>query len=531
MTTRHPMGTVTAGVVAAANDVAPCNLTLGRQAEAARAGLLERGINATRSGVISVTDGIAMGTQAMKASLISRDHIASAVQMRAEGEQLDGVLAIGGCDKTTPGLVMGICLVNQPAIYLFGGSAIGGRGPFGGNVVEAISKVAIGELGEEELEAMARRVFPTPGVCAMQATANTMGSAVEALGLSLPGSSGTPAAWTSRDAIARAAGRRLAELIADGGPRPKDIVTLPALENAAAVVAATGGSTNAALHLPAIAATCGVKFDLFDVGRVFERTPYLADLLPGGRHLPLEFLAAGGVPLVIKYLLADGYMTGDLPTVTGRTIAEEYANVPEPRKNEVIHRATDPILPSGGVTVLSGNLAPDGAVIKNAGLQVRQHRGPARIFENEESCMEAVLASRYRAGDVIVIRNEGPVGGPGMREMLGVTAAIYGQGAGEHVALLTDGRFSGGTRGLCVGHVGPEAARGGPIGLLKDGDMIEVDLDVKTLVVELSDNELHQRSVQEPLIQPTTSGVLWKYARSASAARFGATAVVDGPHN
>jgi dihydroxy-acid dehydratase len=444
-----------AGVISAGNDVATCNMPIARQAEAAREALIHLGLNASISGVISVTDGIAMGTQGMKASLMSRDLIARSVVHRVQTEELEGVLAIGACDKTNPGLMMGICEANVPGVYLYGGSAVPGvldtQIITGQLVVEGVGKVAAGELTEQELERLAAAACPTTGACGVQATANTMGSISEALGLAAPGSSGPPGAWTSRDMIARESGRLLAALIISG-PRPREIVTRVALQNAAAIVAATGGSTNASLHLP--------------VGEVFARTPYLADLLPAGKYPAFDFFRVGGAALVIRLLLESGHIDGTALTVTGRTMAEEYGELPVPEQ-DIVHRPSEPITPSGGVTVLRGSLAPDGAVIKTAGLRVRRHRGRARLFECEEDCMQAVLARDFEDGDVLVIRNEGPRGGPGMREMLGVTAALYGMGAGESVALITDGRFSGGTRGLCIGHVSPEAAVGGPLGLLR----------------------------------------------------------------
>lgn len=521
---RSPSATV--GIISAWNEVAPCNMAIDRQARAARDAVLGTGAEARISGVISVTDGIAMGTQGMKASLMSRDLIAASVETRVAHETLDALLAIGACDKTNPGLMMGLCRVDRPAVYLFGGPSVVGsldNRPLSGlGVIEGIGEVAAGELSEAELERRSRAMFPTEGACAAQATANTMACIAEAIGLALPGSSGPPASWTSRDANARAAGRRLVQMVAEGGPTPREIVTRQALENAAAIVAATGGSSNAVLHLPAIADACGIDFDAFDVGEVFDRTPYLASLIPGGPHTPLEFHDVGGVGLVIRLLLDAGHMHPDPVTVTGRPIGELYTDVTLPGEQTVVRPPSDPISPRGGVTVLRGNLAPDGAVIKNAGLRVRRHRGPARVFEREEDCMEAVLAGRFSPGDVLVIRNEGPRGGPGMREMLSVTAAIYGRGAGEEVALVTDGRFSGGTRGLCIGHISPEAAVGGPIGLLEDGDIVSLDLDDRRITVELDEETLdHRRAVRTPSETPL-SGVLWKYAQSVGSARKGA---------
>lgn len=518
------------GVVSAANQVATCNVPLYRQAEVGRDGAASCGVSASISGVVSVTDGIAMGNQAMKASLMSRDLIARSLLHRVRAEQLDGVLALGACDKTNPGLMIGMCLANVPGVYLYGGSSISGvrdgEAVTGLEVVEGISQVAAGALSAEELETRARTACPTVGACGVQASANTMACVSEALGLALPGSSGAPASWTTRDAIARQSGRRVAELVADGGPRPREIVTRRSLENAAAIVAATGGSTNATLHLPAIAASCGIEFDLFDVGAVFRRTPYLADLLPGGRYTPFDLFRYGGVGLVIRLLLDADRFHADERSVAGGTMGQVYGGVPFPADNPVVRPPDRPLSPSGGVAVLAGSLAPEGAVIKTAGLAARQHRGPARVFDSEEDAMAAVLAGRYRSGDVVVIRNEGPRGGPGMREMLGVTAALYGRGAGEDVALITDGRFSGGTRGFCIGHVSPEAAVGGPIGRLRDGDPIAIDLDQGLLDVEVDPVELGSRAV--PPERDDLQGVFWKYAQTAGSARHGAVSALIG---
>lgn len=516
------------GVISAGNEVATCNFPLKRQAEAARNGLLAAGANATISGVISVTDGIAMGTPGMKASLVSRDLLADSVAHRARMEQLDGIIALGACDKTNPGLMMGLVAANVPSIYLYGGyNVVGmrsGKEVNGQLVVEGVGRVGAGTMTEEALEQTARDAWPTMGACGTLATANTMGAVGEALGFSPAGSSGPPASWTSRDAIARDAGTLLVTMVDRGGPLPRDLVTRASIENAAAVVAALGGSSNATLHLAALAAVRGIDMDVFDLERVFARTPYLADVLPGGQYTPFDFFQVGGVGLIMRHLLDERLLHGDCPTVDGRSIAEVYGDVPIPPDQRVVRAPSDPRGERGGVVVLGGNLAPDGAVIKIAGLATRRHEGPARVFENEEDAMDVVLAQEYREGDVMVIRNVGPKGGPGMPEMLSVTAAIFGQGAGESVALITDGRFSGGTRGLCIGHVSPEAADGGLIGLIVDGDTIIVDIDENTLTLEVPEEVLDDRRKSMRTGPPVLSGALWKFASRVGSARTGATA-------
>ena len=514
--------------LSAGNEVSTCNLPLIRQAEAARDGLLGAGAEASISGVISVTDGIAMGTPGMRASLVSRDLIADSVVHRVTTEGLDGVIALGACDKTNPGLIMGIAACNVPAIYLYGGyNVVGlrnGKVVDGQQVVEGVGKVSAGEMTEAELEQVARDSWPTMGACGSLATANTMAYIVEALGLSPVGISGPPASYTSRDIMARESGELLMRIIRDGGPLPSDLLTRASLENAAAVVAAVGGSSNATLHLAAIAWARGIDLDVFDLEHVFARTPYLVDVIPGGKYTPFEFFNVGGVALVIRLLLDAGLMDGSCLTVSGGTIAELYGDVPIRRDQDVVRMLDSPRSERGGLAVLAGNLAPDGAVIKIAGLARRYHRGPARVFEDEESCMEAVLASDYQHGDVLVIRNVGPRGAPGMPEMLSVTAAIYGRGGGESVALVTDGRFSGGTRGFCVGHVSPEAAMGGPIGLIEDGDLVEIDIDQGKMSLLVDDEVLRARRAQKTFVPPVLSGALWKFANRVSSARTGATA-------
>ncbi len=514
------------GVASAWNEAAPCNIALRRQAAAAMLGARSRGAGAHEFTTITVTDGIAMGHEGMRSSLVSREVIADSVEHQARTHRLDGLVGIAGCDKTLPGLMMAMCRLDLPAVFLYGGTTLAGwhhgREATGQDVVEGVGRVNTGELSAAELHELEAEACPAPGACPLQATANTMACVSEAIGLALPGSAGPPAAFEARDSFARASGAAVVELAASG-LTARQIVTREALENAAAIVAATGGSSNAVLHLPAIAAECGIEFDGFAIGEVFRRTPHIADLQPAGRFVPFDLYRVGGLPLVIKVLLDAGLLHPDCLTVNGRTVAENVAGVQFDPGQEVVRPVADPISPTGGLAMLRGSLAPEGAVVKVGGTATRHHRGPARVFESEEECREAVLRRDYRSGDVLVIRNEGPRGGPGMREMLQTTAILYGQGAGDDVALITDGRFSGGTRGFCVGHVGPEAAMGGPIGLVREGDTIVIDADEGRLDVELSEAELERRRGewrQRP--SEYESGALWKYAQTVGPALHGA---------
>jgi dihydroxy-acid dehydratase len=421
---------------------------------------------------------------------------------------------------------MAMCRLNVPSIYIYGGSIL--PGTFKGkpvtiqDVYEAVGKHSVGAMTDADLDTLEQNACPSAGACGAQFTANTMATISEAIGLALPYSAGAPAPYEIRDKFCVLAGEMIMDLIAKN-IRPRDIVTRKSLENAAAVVAATGGSTNAALHLPAIASECGIKFDLFDVAEVLKRTPYIADLKPGGRYVAKDMFEAGGVPLLMKTLLDHGFLHGDCLTVTGRTIAENMRSVKWNPDQAVVYPADKPILATGGVVGLKGNLAPDGAIVKVAGMEHVQFSGPARCFDGEEACFEAVKHKKYREGDVLVIRYEGPKGGPGMREMLSTTAALYGQGMGTKVALITDGRFSGATRGFCVGHIGPEAAVGGPIALLRDGDIIKLDAEKGTLEVELTQAELDRRAQEwKPRAEAFASGYLWKYAQQVGSARYGA---------
>ena len=514
------------GVVSTWNEAAPCNISLKRQAEVAKKGVEVAGGTPREFCTITVTDGIAMGHEGMKSSLVSRDVICDSVELTVRGHCYDALVGIAGCDKSLPGLMMAMVRLNVPSVFMYGGSILPGK--YKGkdvtvvDVFEGVGMNASGKMSEKELCALEAVACPSAGSCGGQFTANTMACVSEAIGLAIPGSSGAPAPYESRDEYAYESGKVVMDLIKNN-LRPRDIVTLKSLENAAAIVAATGGSTNAALHLPAIAHECGIKFDIHDVGKIFKKTPYIADLKPGGKYVAKDLFEVGGVQIVLKTLLENGYIHGDCMTVTGKTIAENLAKVKFPDSQDVVYKANKPITQTGGVVTLKGNLATEGAIVKIAGLKNLVHKGPARIFNREEDAFRAVEDKKYQENDVIVIRYEGPKGGPGMREMLATTAAIYGQGMGEKVALITDGRFSGGTRGFCVGHVGPEAALGGTIALLKDGDIISIDAIKGELSVELSNAELAARKAKwQARENDFGSGALWKYAQTVGTAEKGA---------
>ncbi|WP_415819240.1 dihydroxy-acid dehydratase, partial [Bordetella tumbae] len=475
---------------------------------------------------ISVSDGTSMNHAGMRMSLLSRETIADSVELVVRGHAYDGLVALAGCDKTLPAMMMAIVRLNVPAVFLYGGATLPGhalgRQATILDTIEAVGRVQHGTMTAADLKTMERTCTPSAGSCPGQFTANTMAMVAEALGLSPLGSAMMPAVYSERLAIAQQAGERVMRALAQGGPLPRELITRASLDNACAAVAATGGSTNAALHIPAIAHEAGIRYTLDDVAEVFQRTPLIADLQPGGRFLARDLHEIGGVPVVLKALLVGGYVDGNVLTLDGRTLEQALADVPEP-DGEVVRPCSRAIHPSGGVTVLKGNLSPQGALLKIAGLKSLQFSGPARVFENEEDCMRAVSQRTYRPGEVLIIRNEGPKGGPGMREMLSVTAALYGQGMGEKVALLTDGRFSGATRGLCIGYAGPEAAAGGPIGLIRDGDIIHIDAQANTLNVELSDAELAaRRAAYTPPQQPRLAGALEKYALLVRPAHEGA---------
>jgi dihydroxy-acid dehydratase len=514
------------GVATCWNEAAPCNIALMRQAQAVKKGVAAAGATPREFCTITVTDGIAMGHAGMYSSLPSREVIADSVELTMRGHAYDALVGLAGCDKSLPGMMMVMCRLNVPSIFIYGGSIL--PGTFRGkpvtvqDVFEAVGRHSVGQMSDSDLEDLEQHACPSAGACGAQFTANTMATVSEAIGLALPYSAGAPAPYEFRDQFCMAAGEQVVELI-KFGIRPRDIVTKKALENAAAVVAASGGSTNAALHLPAIAHECGIEFDLFDVANVFKRTPYVADLKPSGRYVAKDLFEAGGIPLLMKTLLDHGYMHGECMTVTGRTMAENLKRVKWNRDQDVVRPADKPLSKTGGVVGLKGNLAPEGAIVKVAGMSGLKFNGPARCFDGEEACFEAVKKRKYKEGDVLVIRYEGPRGGPGMREMLATTAALYGQGMGNKVALITDGRFSGATRGFCVGHVGPEAAVGGPIALIKDGDVIRLDAVKGTLDVDLGKAELDRRRKSWKPKKPSyTSGYLWKYAQQVGPARDGA---------
>ena len=514
------------GVVTSWNETAPCNITLHRQAKAAKEGVDAAGGTPREFTTITVTDGIAMGHQGMKSSLVSREIIADSTELTMRGHCYDAMVGIAGCDKSLPGLMMAMVRLNVPSVFMYGGSILPGRfkgrDVTVGDVYEAVGEHTAGKISDEDLHELECVACPGGGSCGGQFTANTMACVSEAIGLALPGSAGTPAVYESRDQYAKASGEAVMALLARN-IRPRDIVTRKALENAAVVVAATGGSTNGGLHLPAIANEAGIDFDLLEVCEIFKKTPYIADLKPSGKYVAKDMHEAGGMPVLMKTLLDGGFLHGDCMTVTGETIAENLADVEFREDQDVIRPVTNPLSPTGGVVGLTGNLAPDGAIVKVAGMKGLQHTGPARVFESEEECFEAVLKKDYAEGDVLIIRNEGPRGGPGMREMLSTTATIYGQGMGDKVALITDGRFSGATRGFCIGHVSPEAATGGPIGLLKDNDIITIDAEAGTIEVDISDNELAERKkTWKPHQNDYKSGALWRYAQTVGEARHGA---------
>ncbi len=514
------------GIASTWAETAPCHIGLGRQAQAVKRGVIAAGGTPREFNTIAVTDGIAMGHIGMKYSLPSRELIADSVEMVVRGHAYDAVVALGACDKTLPGLMMGMVRLNLPSVFLYGGSILPGR--LRGrdltvqDVFEAVGRHSGGEIDAVELAAIERAACPSSGACGGQFTANTMASVSEAIGLALPGSASVPAVYDSRDVFAVESGEAAMALL-DQDIRPRHIVTRQALENAAAVVAASGGSTNAALHLPAIAHEAGIDFDLHAVAEIFRRTPHIADLKPGGRYVAKDLHEAGGLPALMKLLLDGGYLHGDCLTVTGRTVAENLAGVRVEADQPVLRPLDNPLSRTGGVVGLKGTLAPQGGIVKIAGLKALRFRGPALVFDREEEAFAAVQARAYEPGSVIVIRYEGPRGGPGMREMLATTAAIYGQGMGEKVALITDGRFSGATRGFCVGHVGPEAAVGGPIGLIRNGDIIVIDAQTGTLDVELSEAELAQRrAAWTPRGPNVSSGTLWRYAAVVGDAVGGA---------
>ncbi len=514
------------GVVSTWNEAAPCNIALMRQAQSVKRGVHENKGTPREFCTITVTDGIAMGHEGMKSSLISREVIADSTELTVRGHCYDALVGLAGCDKSLPGLMMAMCRLNVPSVFMYGGSILPGK--FKGkdvtvvDVYEAVGMHEAGKMSDEDLKELELAACPSAGACGGQFTANTMACVSEAIGLALPYSSGTPAPYEERDKYALESGKQVMELLKQK-IRPRDIVTLDALKNAAVIVAATGGSTNAALHLPAIANECGIKFDIMDVAEIFKKTPYLADLKPGGKYVAKDMFEAGGVPMLLKTLLDGGFINGDCLTVTGKSMAENLRDVKFNENQNVMRPYYNPITKTGGVVGLKGNLAEGGAIVKVAGMKRLNFKGSARCFDCEEDAFKAVKEKKYEEGDVIVIRYEGPKGGPGMREMLSTTAAIYGQGMGEKVALITDGRFSGATRGFCIGHVSPEAHIGGMIGLLKDGDEIEIDAEKGTISVDLSEEEIKSRRSQWKEKELNFgSGTLWKYAQNVGEATNGA---------
>jgi len=513
-------------LASAGNNSAPCNTTLDAQADAAQAGVIQGGGMPRRFNTITVTDGIAMGHQGMKASLVSREVIADSVELSVRGHCYDALVGFAGCDKSLPGMMMAMLRLNIPSVFVYGGSILPGRYRERDvtviDVFEMVGRHAAGNCPLSEVHELEKVACPGHGACGGQYTANTMACVGEAIGLSLPNSNMVPAPYATREQVAVAAGAQVMDLLA-AGLRPRDICTRDAFENAARIVAATGGSTNGALHLPAMASEAGISFTLRDVADIFKTTPWCADLQPGGRYVARDMHDAGGVYMLMKTLLAEGLLHGDCRTVTGRTLAENIDRVTWNPDQKVIYPASAPITPTGGVVGLWGSLAPDGAIVKVAGLHEYVFEGPARCFDREEDCFAAVEARNYQAGEVLVIRYEGPKGGPGMREMLATTAAIYGQGMGEQVALITDGRFSGATRGFCVGHVGPEAAEGGPIALIRDGDRVRIDAAAGTIDLLVAEDELATRRAEwSPRPNDYNSGSLWRYARNVGPAHLGA---------
>ena len=528
------------GVATCWNEAAPCNISLNRQAQAVKMGV-KKGKGTPREFTTStVTDGIAMGHEGMRSSLASREAIADTVELTMRGHCYDAIVGLAGCDKSLPGMMMAMVRLNTPSVFIYGGSILPGRVHAGADVpaeyigrdltvqdmFEAVGRHQNGDLSDAALEILERVACPSAGACGGQFTANTMACVSEAIGLALMNSSGAPAPYESRDQYGVASGEAVMNLIAKN-IRARDVVTRKSLENAARVVACTGGSTNAGLHLPAIAHEAGIDFDLSDVCDIFRDTPYFVDLKPGGQYVAKDLYEAGGVPVVLKELRKAGLIHEDCMTATGRVMGEELDMIKGEADGRVIYSVETPITKTGGVVGLKGNLAPEGAIVKVAGMTADEQvfSGPARVFECEEDAFEAVKAREYEEGEVLVIRNEGPAGGPGMREMLSTTAALSGQGMGKKVALITDGRFSGATRGFCVGHVGPEAAHGGPIAMLLNGDIITMNAITGELSVNISDDDMSARRAAWAGPRETiyASGALWKYSQLVGGARLGAT--------
>ena len=523
------------GVATCWNESAPCNISLSRQAQSSKKGISDSNGTPREFTTITVTDGIAMGHEGMKSSLVSREVIADSIEVSMRGHCYDGLVGIAGCDKSLPGIMMSMLRLNVPSVFLYGGSILPGN--FKGkevtvqDVFEAVGEYDANKITEEELKCLEKVACPSAGSCGGQFTANTMACVAEAIGLSILGSSSTPAPFESRDEFAYKSGEVVMQLI-HKQLKPRDIVTKDSLINAARVVACSGGSTNAALHLPAIANEIGIDFDLLDVTQIFKETPYIADLKPGGKYLAKHLYEIGGVPIILKSLLDGGYLIGDCMTVSGKTLAENLEDIVHDTKaQKIIYSTSKPISKTGGVVGLQGNLAPDGAIVKVAGMKSLEFKGTARCFDSEEEAFEAVSKKHYASGDVIVIRYEGPKGGPGMREMLATTAAIYGQGMGEKVALITDGRFSGATRGFCVGHISPEAADGGVISLVKNGDQIYLNANTGKIELLISKEEIEKRKKNFKIKEHDfKSGALWKFSQLVGSARYGAVTHPGAKH-
>lgn len=515
------------GVATCWNEAAPCNINLAKFAQNVKVGVKDGGATPREFTTITVTDGIAMGHEGMRSSLASREAIADSVELTMRGHCYDALVGLAGCDKSLPGMMMVMARLNVPSVFLYGGTILPGK--YKGEdadivtVFEAVGEHAVGKITDDDLYTCECGALPGAGACGGQFTANTMACVAEVMGLAVPGANGIPAVDEAKGGMAETSGHVVVDLLRNGGPLPRDIITRKSLENAAAIVAATGGSTNAGLHLPAIAHEAGIDFPLEEVAEIFKKVPLIANLRPGGKYVAKDLHDIGGVGVVIKELLDHGHLHGDCITVTGKTLAENYAAVTLPEDQDVVFSCSNPIHPTGGVVGLRGNLAPEGAIVKISGLEELVFEGPARVFDGEDDAFKAVQNREYEDGEVIVVRYEGPKGGPGMREMLSTTAALYGQGTGGKVALITDGRFSGGTRGFCIGHVGPEAAVGGPIGLIKDGDIIRIDAETGTMDVKLSDEELEARKKDwKPRKTDYNSGALQKYAALVGPAQKGA---------
>ncbi|HUK56634.1 MAG TPA: dihydroxy-acid dehydratase [Nitrospiria bacterium] len=514
------------GVASSWNEVTPCNVHLNRLAQHAKEGVREAGGMPVEFGTIAVSDGIAMGHEGMKASLMTREAIADSVELVAFAQRFDGLVTIAGCDKSLPGMVMASARLNIPSVFIYGGTIM--PGTFHGrdvtiqDVFEAVGAYTMGKISSSELKTLENAACPGEGSCAGMFTANTMASAIEALGMSLPGSASVPAIDERRNWVCVESGKAVLNLL-KLGIKPLDIITRKSLENAIAVCVAIGGSTNSVLHLLAIAHEAGAKLKIEDYDRISRRTPHIADMKPGGRYVMVDLDRVGGVPILMKELLDAGLLHGDALTVTGKTVKENLKDVEFPVNQDVVHPVKSPINPAGAIVILKGNLAPEGCVVKIAGVKNLKHRGPAKVFDREQDAFAAVKARRIKAGDVVVIRYEGPKGGPGMREMLALTAALVGEGLGDSVALLTDGRFSGATHGLMAGHVAPEAAVGGPIAIVKNGDHIVIDATRRRIDVELTEKEIRQRLKKwKPPRPQYTRGALAKYARYVQSAAKGA---------